>query len=111
MVIVLPPGEMQPLICEDCKGTTFTLKQEVRDGRVDAFHTLCTGCGKRGAISFNVETVVTRKFDQFMDPPGGWPPGWQPASGSYTVVEGPVEPGVTTVTTTAPSVADPDEQC
>lgn len=92
MVIVLPPGEMQSLVCSDCNGTTFTLAQEVRDGRVDAFHSLCTGCGKRGALSTTVEVVVTRQFSQFMDPPEGW----TPSVGYSVVVPGAVAPAFTT---------------
>lgn len=104
MVIVLPPGEMQPLICEGCKGTTFTLKQEVRDGRVDAFHTLCTGCGKRGALTTKVVVSETRQFDQFMDPPEGW----TPSAGYRMVVPGEAVPAVTTTTWTNGS-DDPPE--
>jgi|SRR3989344_3964779 len=69
MVVVLPPGEMQPLSCGDCRGTTFNLIQEVRDGQVNAFHSLCTTCGKRGYLRQEVATTVTRSFQQFADPP------------------------------------------
>jgi hypothetical protein len=65
----LPPGEMQELSCAACGGTTFTLKQEVRDGEVEAFHSVCSGCGKRGYLQAKVVVNVKREFLQFMDPP------------------------------------------
>jgi hypothetical protein len=69
MVITLPPGEMQPLSCEGCQGTTFKFFQEVRDGQVGAFHSLCVACGKRGCLHTEITTKVSRSFQQFADPP------------------------------------------
>ena len=69
MFVVLPPGEMQPLACEDCQSTTFHLIQEVRDGHVDAFHSKCAQCGKRGYLEAKVTTTVARNFVQFQDVP------------------------------------------
>jgi len=85
---VLPPGEMQELTCADCGCLTFTLKQEVRDGEVEAFHSVCTGCGKRGHLQAKVVVTVKREFLQFMDPPpnlgqpnGGLVLEFQPGTG------------------------------
>lgn len=65
------PGEMEKLTCDDCGDDSFHLTQEVKDGRVLCFHTLCTECGKRGGISDRTTVTVDRKFTQFIDPPPG----------------------------------------
>jgi hypothetical protein len=75
MIVVLPPGEMQPLSCDGCQGTSFRFIQEVRDGKVEAFHTVCVVCGKRAYLEQKVTTTVTRNFVQFEDPPPGFEPG------------------------------------
>jgi len=80
-VQVLPPGEREQLTCEDCGGTEFHLFTESRDGEIDFFHSLCTGCGKRGALTTKVEVTQTREFAQFANIPPG------PTSG-YTIIGG-----------------------
>ncbi len=62
---VLDPGDMHPLSCSDCESDSFHLRQEVRDGIVEAFHTVCVSCGKRGILRATVETKVVRTFVEF----------------------------------------------
>ncbi len=71
MIQVLPPGEMEQLTCKRCSGMTFRLHSESRDGKIDAFHSLCETCGKRGILATKVEVTQTREFTQFADPPPG----------------------------------------
>ena len=71
MFQMLPPGEMQDLVCDNCKGKTFHLRQEVQNGEVLAFHTVCDSCGKRGGLVSTVEMIEHREFVQFEDPPEG----------------------------------------
>jgi len=76
MMTVIPPGDMEDLKCEDCGGETFRLRQEVRDGRVLAFHTICAECGKRGRLGVEIKIQVKQEFTQFADMPGGEESTW-----------------------------------
>jgi len=71
LVMTLPPGEKEQLTCETCGGTDFHLFGEKWNGAIEIFHTACTGCGKRGALTVHVETSTSHKFTQFADPPPG----------------------------------------
>jgi len=71
MIVILPAGVEKALVCDDCKGTSFQLASESRDDKIDAFHTLCTGCGKRGMLSHRVATTTTSEFVQFGEMPDG----------------------------------------
>ena len=64
-----PAGEMVPQTCEDCGGTSFLLFGETRDDKIDAFHSKCASCGKRGCLVVEIEMVATPKFQQFADAP------------------------------------------
>ena len=68
MIFVMEPGEKVPLTCSDCEGADFALFQEIRDGKVDSFHTKCCGCGKRGVLRAQNTVTVERTFEQFWDP-------------------------------------------
>ncbi len=74
-VQVLPPGEKQQLICDDCNCADFHLFSESRDGKIESFHTVCTACGKRGSLASKVEFTQTNEFMQFADPPPGFTEG------------------------------------
>jgi len=67
--IQLPPGKMNPMTCEDCGCLQFTLHSESRNGVIDAFHTLCAACGKRGMLMYESTHTYKRTFVQFADPP------------------------------------------
>jgi|APSaa5957512576_1039674.scaffolds.fasta_scaffold15508_2 hypothetical protein len=74
----LPPGEMKQMVCEECGCSQFTLHSETRNSGIDAFHTNCVACGKRGMLVYEATHEVTQKFVQFADPPEN--------SGGITVV-------------------------
>ena len=74
-VQVLPPGDREQLVCDDCACAEFHLFSESRDGKIEFFHTVCTACGKRGSLSSKVEFTQTNEFMQFADPPPGFTEG------------------------------------
>jgi len=94
VVMTLPPGDKDQLACEGCASTQFHLYSESRGGEIETFHTVCAACGKRGALSVQVEFVKKHEFTQFMDVPK------DQVSGVFTVTPGPTL--VSTITTTRP---------
>jgi hypothetical protein len=61
VIMTLPSGEKEQLLCEGCACTQFNLFSESRDGDVQLFHTVCTACGERGALTVQVE--YTQKYE------------------------------------------------
>jgi len=68
-VLTMPEDPQVYLRCEKCTSTSFNVKVSMHDGEIQAFHTVCVLCGKRGLLQTTVHHAVKRSFVQYADYP------------------------------------------